>query len=408
MTGETRIYLDYNATAPLLAAARGAFVEAMDAANPSSVHREGRAARAIVETARRSVAALVHAEPGNLVFTSGASEAAATLLSPDWLVDGEPLRFARLAVIDTDHACLRGGGHFAPDQVTRLPVRADGALRTEALTRWAEAFDDGETGLLALTHGNSETGVVQDIDAIRAAIEGRPVRLVIDVVQTAGRLPLDLGALGADAVLLSGHKLGATNGIGAMVLADAMTRPMPLVRGGGQEKGRRAGTEPVAAIASFGVVATLALETLHGEAARQVMLRRRLEAALRVTRPDAIILGEHSPLRLPNTVAIALPGLAAETAQIALDLAGFAVSAGSACSSGKVGRSHVLDAMIAGGLDVGAAGGAIRASFGRETMADEIDRFVEAYGTGADRVVGSAKALGGEKTHDAGRQDRAA
>ncbi len=408
MTGKTRIYLDYNATAPLLPAARAAFVEGLDAANPSSVHQEGRAARALVETARRSVSALVQADADRLVFTSGASEAAATLLSQDWLIKGEPVRFAKLAVLDTDHACVRDGGHFAAEHVTRLPVDNAGAAKIDVLVRWAEGLDDGENGLLAVTHGNSETGILQDIEAIRSAIAGRPVRFVLDVVQTAGRLPLDIGALGADAVLLSGHKLGAAKGVGAIILADPLTRPMPLMRGGGQEKGRRAGTEPVAAIASFGAAAQIARAMLGDEATRQTVLRDRLEDSLRAARPDAVILGARSPLRLPNTVAIALPGLMAETAQMALDLAGFAVSAGSACSSGKVGRSHVIDAMIAGGLDEGAADGAIRASFGPRTTADEIDRFGETYAALADRIIAPVAASAERKTCEANRQNRAA
>ena len=388
MTAGTRIYLDYNATAPMLPAALAAFVEGTTAANPSSVHREGRAARAMVEAARRSVAALLDADPDHLIFTSGASEAAATLLSPDWQVAGRAARLSKLAVLDTDHACLHEGGHFEAAHLMRLPTNAVGGLKIDALERWADGFDDGETGLLAVTHGNSETGTVQDIEAICLAIADRPVQFVLDIVQTAGRLPIDLATLGADAVFLSGHKLGAAKGTGAMVLTDSRTRPMPLLLGGGQEKGRRAGTESVAAIASFGAAAKTALETLENETSRQVQLRQRLETALFLARPDTLILGQQSPSRLPNTVAIALPGLTAETAQMALDLAGFAVSAGSACSSGKVGRSHVIEAMISGGLDAGAAGGAIRVSFGPQTTADEIDSFVEAYVVLAARIVG--------------------
>ena len=408
MMGGTRTYLDYNATAPMLPAARVAFVEGMNAANPSSVHYEGRAARAMVESARRSVATLVHADPDHLVFTSGASEAAAMLLSPDWLVAGEAAHLARLAVLDTDHACLRDGGHFDPAHVTRLPTNAAGALRIDSLLRWADGLGDGETGLLALTHGNSETGVLQDIEAIRLAIADRPMQFVLDVVQTAGRLPIDLATLGADAVFLSAHKLGAATGTGAMVLADSRTRPMPLLRGGGQEKGRRAGTEAVAAIASFGAAAPVVLATMVKETVRQTALRDRLEARLCAAREDIMILGESNPARLPNTTAIALPGLTAEIAQMALDLAGFAVSAGSACSSGKVGRSHVIDAMIAGGLDPAAEAGAIRASLGPLTTTDEIDRFVEAYVAVADRVVGPSFRHGDGRTRRRAERDRAA
>ena len=420
MSGSDRLYLDYNATAPLLDAARAAFVEAMKAANPSSVHKEGRAARALVEAARRSVAGLVGAEPEDVVFTSGASEAAATLLSPDWLVDGVFCRFDRLAVLDTDHACLHSGGQFDPERVTRLPVDAAGVVRLDVLERWAEALGAeargadhvGKRVLLAITHGNAETGVVQPIATIREMLSGRPVRFVVDAVQTAGRLPLDIETLGADAVFVSGHKLGAVAGVGAMAFADPRTRPMPLLRGGGQQKGRRAGTEPVAAIASFGAAVHLAVQTLAAEAKRLETLRARLEKTLIERRSDVHILGAASPLRLPNTVAVALPGLPAETAQMALDLAGFAVSAGSACSSGKVGRSHVVGAMLNGGLDKGLADGAIRVSFGRQTSAGDLDCFVSAYGVVADWVVGPVGTVGGVLSKaaatDGSRRERAA
>ena len=408
MTGETRTYLDYNATAPMFPAARAAFVDGLNAANPSSVHKEGRAARAMVEASRRSVAALVEADPDHLVFTSGASEAAATLLSPDWLVAEKAVRLSELALLDTDHACLREGGHFDADRVTRLPVDEAGALSIDALQRWVDRLGDGEKALLAVTHGNSETGVVQDIEGIRSIIAGRPVRFVLDVVQTAGRLPLSLGALGADAILLSGHKMGAAKGVGVMVFADQLTRPMPLIGGGGQEKGRRAGTEPVASIASFGAAAEAARSMMGGEASRQAALRDRLQSSLCAMRPDVMIIGGRAAQRLPNTVAIALPGLSAETAQMALDLAGFAVSAGSACSSGKVGRSHVIDAMIAGGLGEGAGVGAIRASFGFRTTADEIDRFVEAYVALAARIVGPVLIQADGRPQNFAPRDRAA
>ncbi|HEX2017765.1 MAG TPA: cysteine desulfurase family protein [Aurantimonas sp.] len=382
--GEPRLYLDYNASAPLLAEARAAAIAVLDAANPSSVHTEGRRARAIIENSRCAVADAVGALPQNVVFTSGATEAAAMALSPLWSIDGVETRFERLAMVDTDHPCLREGGRFAPEATTRLPVGADGVVDLDAVAAFAAGCDAGRRGLLALTLGNSETGVMQPVERVRAAIAGRNVRLVVDAVQALGRVPVDIAAIGADALLISGPKVGALKGVGALVLNEGTTRPLPLLRGGGQESGRRAGTEAVVAIASFGAAARAAATRLAAEPGRLRQLRDHLEARLQQRLPDAVVLGAGAD-RLPNTVALALSGLSAETAQIALDLAGIAVSSGSACSSGKVGRSHAVDAMIAGGLDVAADEGALRVSFGYETTEAELDRFADAYVALAER-----------------------
>ncbi|WP_206454092.1 cysteine desulfurase family protein [Aurantimonas marina] len=384
---QRRLYLDYNATAPLLEEARDALLSALEAANPSSVHSEGRHARALVEDARRAVARLLSCDPANLVFTSGASEAAMTALTPRWLIDGRETAIQKLAVIDTDHHCIREGGSFAADQVTRLPVDANGIVDCEALAAWVVGLGEDNVGQLALTLANSETGVLQPLDRIHAAIAGRPVRLVIDAVQAVGRIPIDLAETGADVLLVSGHKLGAAKGVGALVLRHSTTRPFPLMRGGGQETGRRAGTEPVPAIASFGVAADVARERIIESMPHKLAtLRRHLEAAIRKALPGAVVLGAEAE-RLPNTVAIAAPGLRSETAQMALDLAGIAISAGSACSSGKVGRSHVVAAMVSAGLAISAEEGAIRVSFGYETSADDLDRFVREYAGLANRVT---------------------
>ncbi|HEY9056101.1 MAG TPA: cysteine desulfurase family protein [Aurantimonas sp.] len=383
---QRRLYLDYNATAPLLEEARRAFVSALDAANPSSVHSEGRHARALVEGARRSLARLLSCDPANVVFTSGASEAAMTALAPRWLIDGRETPIQKLAVIDTDHPCLREGGRFAADHVTRLPVDANGIVDCEALAAWAAGLCEGNVGLLALTLANSETGVLQPLERIHAAIAGRPVRLVIDAVQAVGRIPVDLAGTGADVLLVSGHKFGAAKGVGALVLRHPTTRPFPLVRGGGQETGRRAGTEPVPAIASFGAAADVARERFETMPGRMRDLRRHLEAAIGNMLPGAVVLGAEAE-RLPNTVAIAFPGLRSETAQMALDLAGIAISAGSACSSGKVGRSHVVAAMVQAGLAIAADEGAIRVSFGYETSAEDLDLFVREYAGLINRIA---------------------
>lgn len=391
MSRDERLYLDHNASAPLLAEARAALIDSLDAANASSVHSEGRAARKLVEGARDELARLVGCDAEQIAFTSGASEAATTCLSPRWLVDGQETQVSRLAVIDTDHPCVRDGGAFAATDVTRLPVDADGIVDCAALAAWADALEDGMTGLLALTLANSETGVLQPLDKIRAAIADRPVRLVLDAVQMIGRIDFDFAASGADAAFVSGHKFGAAKGVGAMMFRDPATRPFALVRGGGQEKGRRAGTEAVPAIASLGAAARIARQRLEHAPDDLMALRRHLETALLAQVPQATLLGSHAP-RLPNTVAIAAPGLRAETAQIGLDLAGLAVSAGSACSSGKVGRSHVVDAMVRGGLQISADDGAIRISFGYDTATHDLDRFVREYAALAGRAAPAARA----------------
>ncbi|EAU42558.1 putative pyridoxal-phosphate-dependent aminotransferase protein [Fulvimarina pelagi HTCC2506] len=373
----TRIYLDCNATWPLRPEAREAMVAALDSANPSSVHTEGRAARALVEDARRAVADLVGANPGEVTFTSGASEAANMALTPDWLIDGKPRNHNALAVLESDHSVFLEGGRFEASNVTALSVDRDGLLRTDALYRWLDDVGDN-AAILAIGLANSETGVVQDICKIAETLRGRDIRLVVDAAQYAGRLPLDFDHCPADAILLSSHKLGGPKGIGAIVLKSTSTRPFPLIRGGGQEKGRRSGTEPVPEIAGFGVAVRAASFELRNDDGRMVRLRDLVDRSVLQRSPKTIVLGK-AVTRLPNTSAYLTPGLKSETAQIALDLAGLAVSAGSACSSGKVGRSHVVSTMAAAGLDIDPADGAVRVSFSRETSEPELMRFVDEY-----------------------------
>lgn len=380
-----RIYLDYNATHPLLAGARTALVDALDlVGNPSSVHTEGRRARATVEAARASIAKLVAASPENVVFTAGATEAAAACLTQRWIRHGREITIAALAVVDTDHPCTREGGQFAPEAMTRLPVDRNGLLDTSALQEWADGLGM-RVGMLALCLANGETGVIQPLDDIRAAISGRDVVLVVDAVQAAGRLPLDIGTLGADAVLLSGHKIGAAKGVGAFVLNDAGMRPFRLFPGGGQESGMRSGTEAVPAIASFGAAARQAAERAAAGFTRIAAFRDRIVDRLRSEGCQFVVIGGDAP-RLPNTLAIVVPGLKAETAQIALDLEGFAVSAGSACSSGKVGASHVLSAMVGAGLDVDPVLGLLRISLGDDSTEAEVTDFSDRFARIVRRV----------------------
>lgn len=369
---EPRAYLDYNASAPLLPAARAAVVAALDAANPSSVHAEGRAARRVIEDARRDVAALVNAKPDHVIFTSGATEAAVTLLSPDWRMGRAALRMARLYVSAADHPCVLNGGRFTSDKVTRIGVTSDGLVDLDALGAALAGHDKAEgLPLVAIHAANNETGVIQPVGAIAATVKAAGGVLVVDAVQAGGRYPLDMSVPYADYLILSSHKIGGPKGVGAIVAASDLMMPQPLVSGGGQEKGHRGGTENLAAIAGFGAAAREALAGLGGiEAVRQ--RRDAIETIVVELVPDAEIFGKRVE-RLANTTFFAIPGAKAETVQIAFDLAGVALSAGSACSSGKVGPSHVLKAM-----GYGEEGGALRVSIGADTTADDVERFRKA------------------------------
>ncbi|MCO5163378.1 MAG: cysteine desulfurase [Mesorhizobium sp.] len=368
-----RTYLDHNASAPLSDSARAAMVAAMAIdANPSSVHAEGREARRVVETARREVAALVNGNPANVVFTSGATEAASWLLTPNWRMGRAPLGLSRLIVCAADHPATLDGGHFSPDKVTRLGVDADGMLRLDDLASELAGHDPARGQVLVAMHlANNETGVVQRVREIANIVRDAGGILVFDAVQAAGRVPLDIAVNGADFLILSSHKIGGPKGAGAVVSAGGVLMPEPLIRGGGQEHGHRAGTENVAAIAGFGAAAREARAGLP-KTEQIAALRDRFEAAIVDIAPDAVIFGR-AAARLPNTTFFAIPGLKAETAQIAFDLEGVALSAGSACSSGKVGPSHVLAAM-----GHGAYGGALRVSIGPQTGEEDLAAFVGA------------------------------
>ncbi|MER9839837.1 cysteine desulfurase [Mesorhizobium australicum] len=382
----TRAYLDYNASAPLLSAAREAMVAAFDAANPSSVHAEGRAARRLVDNARRDVAALVNGKAEHVVFTSGATEAASTLLTPDWRMGRGAIRMSRLYVCEADHPCLLNGGRFPPSQVTRIGVDADGILNLDALTSALAGHDKADgLPLVAIHAANNETGVIQPIDRIAEIVKSAGGILVVDAVQAAGRVSVDMAAGYADYAIVSSHKIGGPKGAGAIVAAADLMMPTPLINGGGQEKGHRGGTENLLGIAGFGAAAR---ESLAGLKAIGAVRQRRdeAEAILKTLVPDVEIFGTGAP-RLANTIFFAIPGIKAETAQIAFDLAGVAVSAGSACSSGKVGPSHVLKAM-----GHGDSLGALRVSVGAATGAEDIELFRTALASIAARRAGREKA----------------
>jgi cysteine desulfurase len=369
-----RIYLDWNATAPLRPQARAAALAALDSSgNPSSVHAEGRAARRLIEEAREKVAALVAAEPRNVVFTSGGTEANMLALTPASGPDGKAPD--RLLISALEHPSVLAGGRFAAAAVQRVPATGDGRIDLAALADALAALE-GRRALVSLMLANNETGVVQPVsEAARLTHEAGGV-LHVDAVQAAGRIPCDINAIGADLLTLSGHKIGALKGVGAVVRRDAAVPfPAPLIRGGGQERGARAGTENVAGIAAFGAAAAAALVDLGAEAGDMRALRDRFEAGLRSASPDIVVFGAGAE-RLPNTTLFALNGMKAETAVIAFDLEGVAVSSGAACSSGKVQPSHVLAAM---GVPPQLARAAVRVSLGPTTTQSEIDRTIQAW-----------------------------
>lgn len=371
-----RIYLDANAGAPLLPEARDAALAALDSmANASSVHAEGRSARAVVESARAAVADAVGSWPENVIFTSGATEAAALALTPR-IVAGDAIRPAgRLYGGATEHPCVLAGGRFAPSDVTQLPVELSGVVDLAALER-ALAEHDQSTGApyVALMLANNETGVIHPVAEAARLAKAHGAYVFCDAVQALGRIPVDIAALGVDFLALSAHKIGGPQGAGALVLAEESICPEPLLAGGGQERRRRAGTENMAAIAGFGVAAKLAGHHL-AEVERVADLRAKLEEALLAVSPEARIFGSDAE-RLPNTTLFAVPGLSAETLVIAFDLEGIAVSAGSACSSGKVGRSHVLAAM---GEGRASAESGVRVSLTHAATQGEIEAFVAAW-----------------------------
>jgi cysteine desulfurase len=362
-----RIYFDWNATAPLRKEARAAALAAFDVnGNPSSVHGEGRAARRLIEHAREQVAALVGAQPRNVVFTSGGTEANMLALAPAAARD-------RLLVSAIEHPSVLAGGRFPSGSVERLPVTGSGTLDLAALERRLAAL--GSRALVSLMLANNETGVVQPVPRAAQLVHAAGGVLHVDAVQAVGRIPCDINALGADLLTLSGHKIGAPKGIGALIGRTEFPLVDALIKGGGQERGLRAGTENVAGIAGFGAAAAAAREGFTTEAARMAARRDRLEAGLKAASPAVVIFGTESD-RLPNTTLFAVPGMKAETAVIALDLEGVAVSAGAACSSGKVQPSHVLAAM---GVPPHLARAGVRVSLGPSTTESEVDRFIEAW-----------------------------
>ena len=372
-----RSYLDYNATTPLRDEVRAAVVDALSlTGNPSSVHEEGRRARAAIEAAREKVALLVGARPEDVIFTSGGTEANALALTQGG--DGV-CRF----VSAIEHPSVLA----AVPEATRIQVTSDGVIDLEKLeTALQDPHIEGERPFVSLMAANNETGAIQPVAETAKIVKGAKGLLHSDAVQASGRIRLDLGALGADMLSLSAHKIGGPKGVAALVVREGVTVE-PLIKGGGQERRRRAGTENVPGIVGFGVAAELAAADLArlGEIAA---LRDELEARVLAIAHDALVLSARVP-RLANTSCIAVPGAKAETLVIGLDLAGVAVSSGSACSSGKVEASHVLAAM---GVAPEIARGAIRVSLGFESKRDDIEAFLKAFGELIERLKTGRKA----------------
>jgi len=371
-----RIYLDANAGVPLLPEVRAAIVAALgEAANPSSIHAAGRRARALVEEARADVAAAVGAEPDQVIFTSGATEAAMLALSPRLAAGKDRIDIGRLYVGATEHPCVLSGGRFPPAAVTRLPVESSGRLDLRAFER-ALAMRAAAEGVpyLALMLANNETGVIHPVVEAAEIVRRHGGYVFCDAVQGVGRIPVDIGELGVDFLAVTAHKLGGPQGAGALILCDPDLRPEPLLLGGGQERRRRAGTENVIGIVGFGVAARHAVSHLS-DMGRIEGLRADLERRILEISPEAKIARTRAE-RLPNTTMFAVPGLSAETLVIAFDLEGIAVSAGSACSSGKVAASHVLEAM-GEPKEIAAAG--VRVSLPAAAQEEHIEAFTVAW-----------------------------
>lgn len=365
------VYLDHNATSPLRPEARAAMAPWFGVpSNASSVHRFGRKAKAAVERAREQVAALAGAAPADIIFTASGSEANNLALRG---VSAE-----RILVSAIEHpAIMLPGGELGAQEI---PVMDEGVADLAALESLL-AEGDGRP-LVSLMAANNETGVVQPVAEAAEIVHRHDGLLHVDAVQGAGKMPLDFTGLGADLMSLSAHKIGGPQGVGCLIAKPEV----PLraeITGGGQERGRRAGTENVAGIAGFGAAAEAARAGLAGMP-EMIALRDRLEAGAREMAPNARVFGDAAP-RLPNTTCLMTPAINADIQLMSLDMAGIAVSSGSACSSGKVSASHVLRAM---GASQREAASAIRISLGWTTTADDIDRFLAAYEALVARALG--------------------
>ncbi len=370
------IYFDHNASTPVRPEAAEAMRSALANlhANPSSSHREGQRARAAVERARAQVAALVEARPDEVVFTSGGTEGDhAGLMGAAWAAEA---RGRRVAISAIEHHAVHGAAEVLERlgyTATHLPVGREGLVDPAAI-----ATLPADTTVVAVMLANNETGVIQPIAAVAAAASARGMRLVCDAVQAAGKIPIRRDDLGADYLVISGHKFGGPKGVGALIVRTGAPFE-PLFRGSAHERGRRGGTENLPGIVALGVAAECAARELEAEQGRLLELRAQLEAGLRAALPGAVVHGARAP-RLPNTVNVSIPGARSDHLLMALDARGVAVSAGAACASGAVESSPVLAAM---GVSRELAVCALRLSMGRGTRADDVARVVAALAESA-------------------------
>lgn len=346
------------------------------AGNPSSVHHEGRQARRLVEDARATVAGAVGADSRNVVFTSGGTEANVLALTPGLVRKGrQPAQW--LIVSAVEHASVLAGGRFAAGNIQVLGVDRDGVIRLDELRK---LLAEGPPALVSVMLANNETGALQPVAEAADLVHQAGGVLHVDAVQALGKISIDIKSLQADLLSISAHKIGGPKGVGALVLAEGVAGLEALLRGGGQELGRRAGTENVPGIAGFGAAVRaaglpLAAAGLPQDTIQKIaLLRQKLESGLRQS-SNGIVFAQ-DVARLPNTVLFGVPGMRAETAVIGFDLEGIAVSSGSACSSGKVQPSHVLEAM---GFGPELTRGAVRLSLGWSTTEADIDRCLEAW-----------------------------
>lgn len=391
MVHQARHYLDYNASAPLLDCARESMIKALNTfGNASSVHFEGRDARKTIEKARASFAALIGFKASNIIFTSGATEAANHVLSPVIRAGGHALNVSKLYIGATEHPCVLQGGRFSKEQIEILPTDKNGILDLLHLEAML-AKHEGDKGhpMVAVQYANNETGVIQPVKEISEVIHKYDGFLMVDAVQALGKIEILVEETGADFLIFSSHKIGGPQGVGALVLRDASLSPMPLLEGGGQESYHRGGTENVAAIAGFGAACEWHQENLTKNI-KIFSLRDSIEEQIdtiskeignHVARPVFFGKGQK---RLGNTSCFAVSGVKSETALMALDLDGVSVSSGSACSSGKVKRSHVLEAMDASQEEME---GAVRLSLGWEEDKLGAERFLAAWKTIVSRVA---------------------
>ncbi|MFO1125553.1 MAG: cysteine desulfurase family protein [Methylocystis sp.] len=374
-----RAYLDHNATSPLRPQARAAMLDALETlGNPSSVHAEGRAAKALLEDARAAVARAIGAPRRGVVFTSGATEAASLALSPGLRRENEAPIDA-LLIGAGEHLCVSQGHRFPLEATETVPLTRDGTLSLGSLEA-ALARRSGQRVMLALQAVNNETGVIQPVAEAAGLVHAAQGVVVCDAVQAVGRLETTFATTDADILFFSSHKLGGPMGVGALAFRDdGLHLETPMLRGGGQEFGRRAGTENVAGIAGFAAAVTAATADMAAEGRRLADLRDALEREVLKVAPDARFYGLTAP-RAPNASAFAIPGLAARTLLMAIDLENVALSAGSACSSGKMTESHVLAAMGAAERE------ALRASLGWSSTPEDVEQFGKVLARVVDRV----------------------